>query len=276
MTLHSKFKLITAIDLLFLFLLCVSGSSGGNMGELIYYSAFFFPILIGLYFIYSPHERENVEKIKIKDIIISDIVPKKKDAILALPLLFPTVALILLFSFLTTLLLNACGFTNDTSFEEPFITAVFLHALIPAVLEELLFRFIPLKLLENEKKTAVLLSSLMFSFAHASLFQIPYAFIAGALFSLIYFSTGSILIPIAFHFLNNLLSLLSIYGMPQNYLIVFISVLSIISLVFIFIKRSDYTDKVKYIFTDEKIKVSYEPIIFIAFSLFLAIGTLVF
>ena len=261
---------------LFLFLLCISGSSGGSTGELIYYSAFLFPILIGLYFIYSPHERENGEKTKIKDIIISDVIPKGKDAILALPLLFPTVALILLFSFLTSLLLNAFGFTNDTSFEEPFITAVFLHALIPAVLEEVLFRFIPLKLLENERKTAVLLSSVMFAFAHASLFQIPYAFIAGSLFSLIYFGTGSILIPIAFHFLNNFLSLLSIYGIEENYLIIFISVLSVISLATVFINKSYYISKAKCIFSDEKIKLSYEPIIFVAFSLFLAISALVF
>lgn len=274
MNYRSKVKLITAIDVLFLFLLCVSGSSDGIIANLIYYSAFAFPIFIGIYFLYSPNENGGKTVSNIKEELRKDLSVSKKDFLKSAPFVFPAILLIMLLSESTSLVLENFGLSNDVAFEEPFLQSVFIHALLPAILEEFLFRFIPINLLKANTKYAILLSSVMFAFAHASLFQIPYALVAGFVFSILYIAFGNVYICIALHFLNNVISLMSIYGVRNLYLILGVSILSLISAVLIFIYRKDYTNTLKSLFSGKKIKFYPEPIFFILFSLFLAISTL--
>ena len=274
MNYRSKVKLITAIDVLFLFLLCVSGSSDGILANLIYYSAFAFPIFIGIYFLYSPNENGGKTVSDIKEELRKDLSVSKKDFLKSAPFVFPAILLIMLLSEFTSLVFENFGLSNDVAFEEPFLQSVFIHALLPAILEEFLFRFIPINLLKENTKYAILLSSVMFAFAHASLFQIPYALVAGFVFSILYIAFGNVYICIALHFLNNVISLMSIYGVRNLYLILGVSILSIISAVFIFIYRKDYTNAFKSLFWSKKIKFYPEPIFFILFSLFLAVSML--
>ena len=189
-------------------------------------------------------------------------------------MIFPAISIILVSSIITSMLLGAFGLKNASVFNEPFVLALVTHALLPAILEELLFRFVPIKLLSENKRAAFVISSVMFAFAHANLFQIPYALIAGSIFSWLYIATGSIIPSIILHFLNNTVSLISIYGCKASIILIALGILSAISLVPAIIKRRLYKEKISEMLKSEKISLSYYPLFFIGTSLILAISAL--
>ena len=276
----SKIRFVVAIDMLFLLLLILSGSSAGITSEILYYLAFIGPVGLALNYVYNPGKNSHVSADEVKKAMLDDLKGDfsltKENALFTLPLIVPTIMTVLGVSLITSLFMNFLGYSDPSVFDEPFALAVITHALIPAILEELLFRFAPIKILSENKKTALLVSSVMFAFAHANLFQIPYALVAGFIFSAIYMLTGSILPSMLIHFLNNLFSLLSIYGYIKPYLyypIVF--VLFITSVIFIYKKRKHYVNKITELLqSEEKVKLSYHPLIFIGTSLVLAISLL--
>ena len=182
--------------------------------------------------------------------------------------------MILSISVLTSFLLGALGYENAAELNEPFVVALLLHALLPAILEELLFRFAPIKLLSENKRSALILSSVMFAFAHANLFQIPYALVAGFILSALYLLTGSVLPSIMLHFLNNAVSLASIYGVPPLVIVVSLGVLSIPSLIVILMKKNEYAEEIKKMIGSKKAELSYMPLFFVITSLILAISSL--
>lgn len=81
------------------------------------------------------------------------------------------------------------------------------RAIIPAVVEELLFRGNICKSLKvYGKGTAVLISAVLFSLMHSNVEQLLYTFVAGLLLGWVYVESKSIVFPILMHFLNNSLS----------------------------------------------------------------------
>lgn len=81
---------------------------------------------------------------------------------------------------------------------------VVAYALIPAVVEELFYRYlISGHIAVCGKATAILISSAAFGLAHFSAEVFPYAFISGVVLGILYFKTGSILCTVIAHFLNN-------------------------------------------------------------------------
>ncbi len=127
------------------------------------------------------------------------------------PLFAPTVALVLLLSWLTSMLLGLLGKTPTAVPTASLAEMLIAHALIPAVLEELGFRYLPMKLLAPySKRWCVILSAMFFALIHMSLFQIPYAFLAGVIFIMIDLACESVLPSIILHFLNNAVSVLLI------------------------------------------------------------------
>lgn len=77
-------------------------------------------------------------------------------------------------------------------------------AIIPPVVEELLFRGAICKSLKiYGKTTAVVISALLFSLMHTNAEQFIYTFVAGLFLGLVYVETRNILFPILLHFLNN-------------------------------------------------------------------------
>ena len=268
---RTKTKMLCALYLIFIFTLSLSASFGGAISEIIYYLAFILPISLGLWYLY----KECTKKGEFKEVLISDFKLSRDGAILSLPLFFPSIAVVCLISYLTAALMGLLGYENPVSINEPFICAVILHALLPAILEELLFRLLPMRFLEKEPKSAVIISSLFFAFAHANLFQIPYAFSAGIIFSVIYLISGSVIPSIALHFLNNFISLLSINTGKWVPIALVIAVLAIISLVGILKGRKTYLAVLSDTFKNEKIKLDSSIYIFIAVSLLLAISTLI-
>jgi len=85
-----------------------------------------------------------------------------------------------------------------------FLMCVLVMAILPAIIEELLFRGVILKSLsQHGTVSAVLLSSLFFAMFHLSFTQLVYQFILGLVFALVYLRTKNLLYPILLHFVNN-------------------------------------------------------------------------
>lgn len=262
-----KIKIITLCDLLFIFILGVSGSvENALISNTVYYFAFLIPIALALGYII-----QNNNSIDLKS-VLSDFKITKEGAMLSLPIIIPEIFIVLIISVGTNALMNLLGQTNTATFNETFGYAVVIHALIPAVLEELLFRFIPVKILAGKEKSAVILSSLMFAFAHVNLFQIPHAFVAGLIFASVYIVTGSIIPTIVMHFLNNTVSLMTIYGIGRSWLMPICISLLIISALIIILRRKVYIKSFKSIIQSKYIAIGYPPLLFAILSLILSIS----
>jgi len=181
---------------------------------------------------------------------------------------------------LTSSLMGLLGYTDTVTVGESFPVAILVHALVPALLEELLFRYIPIKmLLPYSERWAVILSSVYFSLIHANLFQIPYAFIAGILFALIDISAESVIPSFFIHFINNLLSLIIIFTggstVTQIVIYVTVAVLATASALVIFIKRNDYKSLTRPLFNKgECEQYSIAPLLLCAATLSIAITSL--
>jgi membrane protease YdiL (CAAX protease family) len=119
---------------------------------------------------------------------------------------------------------------------------VLTHALLPAVLEEGLFRFVPLKVLSPiSRKIAVLLSAALFAIVHGSVYKIPYAFAAGVIFAMLDIYFASLLPSLLIHFLNNLLSLTVSYGyldgIPPLIAYLTVGVLTLTSILYLYSRK---------------------------------------
>ena len=90
------------------------------------------------------------------------------------------------------------------------ILSLFTHCIVPAFVEELLFRGIILKhLAPFGKASAVLASALLFGLMHQSVNQFFYATVAGLALGYVLLQTRSLWCCILIHFCNNFLSLFS-------------------------------------------------------------------
>ncbi len=266
-----KIKFITIINFLFLFILGFAGAIENEiLSNTVYYLAFLIPIALGLSYILG--EGTKLSGIALRKSTLDDFKINKKDIAFSLPLIIPEMAVVASISVGTTALMRFFGQENNASYNESFVFAVLLHALIPSVLEELLFRFIPVKLLKDNAKSAIIISSIMFAFAHANIFQIPYAFAAGIIFASIYICTGSIFPSVIMHFMNNLFSLMSIYGIPYMWIWTPFAVLLVISVTVIIIRRKEYLRAIKFLTSGEKAEIGFPPILFILLSLVLSIS----
>lgn len=91
----------------------------------------------------------------------------------------------------------------DTSLER-ILSAVLLIAM-PAFLEEYLMRrMIAGKLAVYNRSAAMIISALLFALMHFSAEKFPYTFVCGLILGAAYLKTGSFVIVMAVHFLNNL------------------------------------------------------------------------
>lgn len=86
-----------------------------------------------------------------------------------------------------------------------FILCAIFVALIPAIVEELIFRGVIFNGLKEKLSVtkAVLLSAIIFALMHMSISQLVYQFAIGILFALVCHITGSTLYSIIIHFVNN-------------------------------------------------------------------------
>lgn len=93
-----------------------------------------------------------------------------------------------------------------------FLMAVITTAVLPALVEEFAIRGVVLGLLRHfGDGFAIISSSIVFGFMHASFVQIPFAFLVGLLFSLVTVKTNSIWPAVVIHAINNFLSVVLSY-----------------------------------------------------------------
>ncbi len=93
---------------------------------------------------------------------------------------------------------------------------VLVMAVLPAVLEEALFRGCVLRVLRPYGDWfAIVVSAVLFGLMHGNIIQIPFALVVGIALGWLYVATENIWLPIAVHFANNLLSVSMEYAMLQ-------------------------------------------------------------
>ena len=186
----------------------------------------------------------------------------------------PTVAIIMGISMLTSFVIKSVtGAANGVDIGDSLVFALFYHAFLPAIFEEMLFRYLPMRLLSGySKKYCVLLSAMFFSLIHHNFFSIPYAFVAGVVFMTLNLMCDSIIPGTVIHFLNNVISILLIfYGTGSIFAPICIGLvvlLGVISIAFVFPKRKEYFSMIKSVFLGgERIYYCAEMWVFIAICL---------
>lgn len=109
-----------------------------------------------------------------------------------------------------------------TDFESTgyFLLAVLIVAVIPGIGEEILFRGylqnVFRKLLKNDHM-AIWLAAFLFSAIHFQFYGVVPRMLLGALFGYLYLWTGNLLIPVFAHFLNNGISLFSLFVYQKGF-----------------------------------------------------------
>ena len=237
-------KLLTFISIIFVMTLMIAGSLGGALGDAVYYLAFAAPIFIG----FRASERLKYDREEEKGLAESPdslFTFDKKRAFLLLPLIIPAVILVMISSMISALLLSLIGVDSVPVAEEGLIKMLTVHALIPAVLEEALFRYIPMKLLmPYSKRWCVIYSAFCFALIHCSFPQMPYAFIAGVIFMVIDIAFGSVWPSVILHFLNNTTSVISMkYCTDIPSMLIFFGIMMLIctvSLFFTYKRKEEY------------------------------------
>ena len=221
-------------DLAFLAFLMLSGFFGGVLFYVAYSLAFVLPFLTAMYFNKSDLSQSRYLSID------------KYRAGIALPLVPITVLAVIVLSVFTSIILGLLGLTDDVTIGGTLPSALVVYALLPAVFEELLFRYLPLRLMSHKSaKTTVLLSALLFSAVHLDPFQLVYAFAAGAIFMTVDIMTDSVIPSIVIHFINNALSVLTFF--LQDYPIFIraylptLLVLSVLAVINIASRRAEYS-----------------------------------
>lgn len=133
--------------------------------------------------------------------------PKPRELLSALPLLPVFLLAVIAVAALTSIFLPTGGGTPVTDLG----TALLLHALLPALLEEGLMRLAVLSLLYRHfGSTAVYVSAVLFMLLHAPI-SMPYALVGGILLGAVTLISHSALTAMLFHLINNALSLLLAY-----------------------------------------------------------------
>lgn len=266
-----KISTLSMSYILFLILLFLSGSLSGVLSEAVYLLAFALPIILALYLT----RNDKVEGGEY-------LVLKSEGIRTTLPLIAPTVSAIMLVSFLTSILIFALtGERNEVDVGDSLIPALISHALLPAIFEEALFRYLPMRLLaSHSRRAAVIISAFFFALVHHDFFSIPYAFLAGIIFMTVNLATGSVIPSVIIHFVNNALSVgLLIYAdnaafSPIIYII--LGALSCVSLCVIFVRRKRYLERLFFALDrGEGIKLTAEMLIFAGLSLSIAVISLI-
>lgn len=259
----SKTGYLALLYLLFLTLLFASGSLDGVASEAVYFLAFLLPLGIVLV-------RERVSG---RALDASFLGLSLRAVKLTAPLIVPTVVLIYFISALTSsVIYTLFGAANPVDLGENIWLAFLLHALLPALMEEALFRYLPLRIFGRESyPTMIVVSAMFFALVHCDLFVIPYAFVAGVIFMAIDVMAGSVWPSVVLHVMNNAVSIITIFnseseiGILLFWLITFIAFAA--SMLVVFKKRSEYKLEITKIISAESLRVGTE-------TLYLAVPTL--
>ena len=186
----------------------------------------------------------------------------------------------MLLSYVTSLIIFALtGKTNSIDLGDSYFLALFTHALIPAIFEEALFRYLPMRLIApHSPRCAVVASSFFFALVHHDLFSIPYAFLAGIIFMALDLATDSVIPSIIIHFINNSISIsLMFINRDAASLVLYIMILLLTVLSIIIIAKNKDKYRRLLVFVTEKgegVRFTPEMILFAAVTLTIAVVSL--
>ena len=266
-----EIKILTLGYLAFLALLLVTGYFEGVIHTILYILAFLIPFLIVVFLSGNPKSIVNVNQLRLGVGRIATVTA----------VTFPTLLIISGVSYVTALLLFLMtGKSAAVDIGNNIPTALLLHALLPAALEEALFRYLPLRLLgDKAPRTAVIFSAFCFALVHHSFFSIPYAFVAGVIFMAVDILTDSVLPSFIMHFLNNAISVILTISFTAEeytpYLFISLGALTALSFVYFAVKRKALISEIKDAFSvKESPEFSYEPILLAVPTLFMAMAEL--
>ena len=267
-----EINLLTLTYLLVLLFLFASGMFDGALSIIIYILGFALPLFLALYLSREYREGDGKEYLTLD----------ARAAVMTAPLLFIVVGVAFLFSYVSALIMGALfGVKSAVDLSAGFGISLITHALLPAFLEEALFRYLPMKLLlRRSVRVTVILSASFFALLHHSFLQIPYAFAAGLIFIAIDIIADSVLPSVILHFLNNVISIVwSFYIGGTEFAVPFIIsvgvlfVLSVLSVLLLYGRL--YRDGVKRLTSrGEPYGVGYYPLLFVLPTLFIAVTEL--
>ena len=268
-------KLVTFLNLIFVIMLMLAGSIESVLSDAVYYLAFILPIAIGFYASRGLQlKREKIAGVAEEPDRLFEL---KRDSVFwFLPLAAPAVALVFSVSMLTSLLLSLAGVSSPAVESEGIVKMLLVHAVAPALFEEALFRYIPMKLLmPYSKRMCVFYSAFCFALIHCSFSKMPYAFLAGVIFMLADVALGSVWPSVILHFINNTASVIWIkYCDSMTASWIYIGVLLaavLISLPFIFKRRREYMGMLRCSLTKgAKFEASYAPAALILICFYIA------
>lgn len=197
-------KQLTFCYLLFLLMLALVGYLEGVISDFLYYAAFLVPSALALH-LSRGRRGDGEEKLYLG--------LKLDGAKLLSVLISPTVFAVWGLSYLTALLIYVTtGATDTVDVGSSFPLAVITTALVPALCEELLFRYLPMRLIAPYSRArAVWLSAVFFAVAHLSPFSLVYALVAGVIFMVADIAAESIWPSVILHFINNFVNLIMIF-----------------------------------------------------------------
>lgn len=240
-------KILTLIDIVFVLLLGISSSIGGIFGEIMSgYVAFVLPILIGFYASLRLKAKREAEAGVAEE--YRNLFSLNKDGFKwLLPLIAPAVAVVFCVSLLTSLVLSLAGASSPTVENRSLFVMFLDHAVIPAIFEEMLFRYVPLILLAPySKRACIFYSAFCFALIHCSFWQMPYAFVAGLVFMAVDIALDSVWPSVILHLVNNAASVLMMKychtSLETLYFVLGMAALVLVSLIFIYRKRREYRD----------------------------------
>lgn len=150
---------------------------------------------------FNPFKALRFGKINVADVILAYLA-----AYCLLPMIF-------LLNYITSFF--AQNYVDDMMmevFDYPFILQIFLMALMPAMVEEFIFRgFYYGSYRRCSVIKGAMMAGLLFGIAHLNINQFAYAFVIGCIFCILYEVTGNILVSMITHFAINAHTVIMMY-----------------------------------------------------------------
>lgn len=256
---RDNIKCLSLGNLIFFLLMIGASVTSGATSDIIYIGAFILPIVLVMV-LKKSHFADPLDGIRLK----------KEGLDVSVALGIPCILGVVGISFLTNFIIESLGGSVEQISTEPhFVESILSLALVPALAEELLFRYLPMKMLyPTSPRLCVLLSAAMFSAAHMDVQIFGYAFLAGVVFMVADIAAGSVIPSLIIHFINNILSVSFVYfGDEPAFkisIIVMFSLLFACSVAVFVIKRKRIIPKILSAFSKgEDVGIVLAPLAFI-------------
>ena len=216
----------------------------GALGGMISLLAYAVPVFVGALLAERERRRREEE--------CGSALPRDKSLslgwrrlLLTLPLIAPTVLLLLGISYLTGLVLAPLGLGAPEPPSGSLALMLAVNCLVPALFEEMLFRYLPMRLRHGWSFSFTLaVPAVLFAFMHGSLYAIPYALAAGVIFMLADLAFESVIPSMLLHFVNNATSALIVCftrdGRSAATIIAVVGILAAVSLAVIAVRGKEY------------------------------------